>query len=123
MLTLPLLVIPALFFVGMGVIGLVRPAFIANIFGGKVETAPSRAEVRAVYGGYGVVMGALLLGAPTLMPDVARGIALAMAASVGAMALGRTVSAIVERQGGWYPTWFFLGVELLLAASLAIWAW
>jgi hypothetical protein len=121
MLTL-LLLYPALFFVGMGVIGLVRPAFITGIFGAKAETPSYRAEVRAVYGGFGVVIGAAIISAPYLFSDIAKGLVIGAAISVGGMALGRLVSAVVERQGALYPTWFFLLVEISLALSLAAWA-
>jgi hypothetical protein len=117
-----LLVGPALFMIGMGLAALVRPAFVVGIFGVELPRAASRAEVRAVYGGYGVAVGALLLAAPSQLGGAAaRGVALAIAASLGGMAVGRAIGGLVERQP-LYPSWTFVAVELAIAGSLAAWA-
>lgn len=105
----------ALFFVGMGVAGLVAPAWIASLFGGEL-TADGRNESRAVYGGFGVASGvalALALCWPRFLP----GALMFSGAAVVGMALGRLVSLGIDRRAGFYPRLFFV-VELGLAACL-----
>ena len=57
-----LVIAVAVFFLGMGIVALWRPALILGLFGTAVTTSEGRNEVRAVYGGYGVAMGVLLAG-------------------------------------------------------------
>jgi hypothetical protein len=113
-----LLVVPGLFMIGMGVVSLIRPQFTIGLFVMTPERPAARAEVRAVYGGYGIAVGALLLVAPQLGVDVARGVAIEMAVSLGGMAVGRLVASLLERQP-LYPTWVLTGVELGLAGLLS----
>lgn len=122
-----LLIGPALFFLGMGVVGLVRPAFVLGLFQVRVESAAGRGEVRAVYGGFGLAVAALLVlvatsSAATLAVPSCSGVVLAIGVSVGAMAGGRLLSALIDRELALYPTLFFAGVELALAGSL-LWWW
>lgn len=63
--------VAALFMLGMGLCALVRPAFVVTFVGLVPSTADARNEVRAVYGGFGVAMAALLVftsGDATLRP-------------------------------------------------------
>lgn len=112
------IVVSGLFFIGMGLVALVRPQSIVGMFGGTATTPASRAEVRAVYGGYGVVVGALIMSLPAWPGALAQGVAVAMAASVLGMALGRIVGALVDRDWSLHPTGTFLAVEVLLAGAL-----
>lgn len=112
-----LIVIVALFFAGMGVFGLVAPTALVRPFGIEPRTAEGRAEVRAVYGGFGVAVAGLLLAALAL-PDLRRGLVLAVAVALLGMAFGRAVSRFVERPGGFYPVWFYFWVELVAAGAL-----
>ena len=53
----------AAFFVAMGVLALVAPERILATFGTTGLTVEGRNEVRAVYGGFGVAVGVLLVAA------------------------------------------------------------
>ncbi|HXJ32777.1 MAG TPA: DUF4345 domain-containing protein [Candidatus Eisenbacteria bacterium] len=115
MLTL-LVAIVIVFCLGMGVIALAAPERVAAIFG-TTTTPAARNEIRAVYGGFGIVIAAMLawgLRDPAMRP----GIFLTVAASFAGMALGRVVSAGLERPGGFYPSWFYCTVELAMAGTL-----
>jgi hypothetical protein len=104
------------FFFGMGVVGLAAPERIGATFG-QVLTPAGRNEVRAVYGGFGVMMAVVLawgLASPALRP----GVFLTVAAALAGMALGRLVSAAVERPGAFYPAWFYFVFEAVTAAVL-----
>jgi hypothetical protein len=111
-----LIVLVAIFFLAMGLYALAVPARVLAIFGVPVTTADGRNEVRAVYGGYGVAICAVLLAA-LAQPALREGILVCQAAAVAGMAGGRVVSALVERPNGFYP-WFFGVVEALLAGAL-----
>lgn len=107
--------VAALFMLGMGLCALVRPAFVVTFVGLVPSTADARNEVRAVYGGFGVAMAALLVftsGDATLRP----GVLLAVAAALLGMAAGRVISMIGERTGRWPVV--FLVVEAVLGAWL-----
>jgi hypothetical protein len=111
-----LVITVAVFFFGMGAIALVRPAQIVGYFGTCDLTVDGRSEVRAVYGGFGIVIAALL--AWTLMdPTLAAGILTTVAVSLVGMASGRVVSRLVDGAPGFYPALFFF-VELGLAGAL-----
>ena len=109
----------AVFFVGMGLIGLFAPERITAIFGTPALSLAHRNEIRAVYGGFGVAIGALLFFAPS-MPAMTAGIYLSVAVALAGMAGGRVVSALLERPSGLYPEWFYFGVETALAAVLVV---
>ena len=108
----------AVFFIGMGVVALWRPALVLGIFGTAVTTSDGRNEVRAVYGGYCVATGALLLAVGLGAPVQFRaGVLLCVAAATLGMAIGRLISYGIDRRAGFYPL-LFLGVEAALFASL-----
>ena len=107
----------ALFFVGMGIVALAAPDRIPAIFGTTGLTAEGRNEVRAVYGGFGVAVGVLLMAAAT-SPALQPGVYAAVAVSLGGMAAGRLVAAVVERPGHFYPCWFYCLAETMMAAML-----
>ncbi|MEU4997465.1 DUF4345 family protein [Streptomyces sp. NPDC021622] len=111
--------VAALFFLGMGVFGLIAPAALIRPFGIELTVPEARAEVRAVYGGFGVAFGCLLgWAARYASGDLQRGIALAAAVALAGMALGRLASRAVERPRAFYPAWFYFWVEALGAAGL-----
>lgn len=116
-----LVLAPAAFFFGMGAVGLVRPAFVLGLFGVRVDTASGRNEVRAVYGGFDLVVAALLASVVFAPQPWSTGIVVALGASVAAMSVGRILGAILERDFSPYPTLFFAAVEAALAASLLGW--
>jgi uncharacterized protein DUF4345 len=105
------------FFVGMGLVALVSPEFVTSTFGIPTLTNAGRNEVRAVYGGFGLAVAAILVVAMT-DPALRAGVLLAVAASVGGMATGRLVAALVERPAAFYPSWFYFVAETAMAVVL-----
>ncbi|TJZ52213.1 DUF4345 domain-containing protein [Streptomyces piniterrae] len=103
----------ALFFLGMGLYGLAAPTALVRPFGIGLGGAAARTEVRAVYGGFGVAMAALLGWAAAGPTDaLRRGAVLAVAVALLGMAGGRLAARLVEPPGSWYPSWFYFWAEL-----------
>jgi hypothetical protein len=113
--TLVLLVV--IFFAGMGILALAAPERITVTFGTTTLTPAGRNEVRAVYGGFGLAMAAMIFAAAR-EPTLARGIYLTVAAALGGMAAGRIVSAAVERPRSFYPSWLYCALETGMALTL-----
>ncbi|WP_067474578.1 DUF4345 family protein [Actinomadura hibisca] len=107
----------AVFFLAMGVYGLVAPAALVGPFGLRAATADARNEVRAVYGGFGIAVAAVLVLA-VARTEMRDGIALAIGTALAGMAFGRLVARCVERPGGFYPCWFYFWVETAGAGVL-----
>ena len=101
----------AIGFAGMGIAALVRPAFIWAPFGVEPTTPESRNEVRAVYGGFGLAIAALLVLTDD-SADLRDGVLVAVAVSLFGMAAGRVVSALVEPRALLRAPGFFLLVEV-----------
>ena len=102
---------------GMGTVALVNPNYVFHYFGIEAATPEIRNEIRAVYGGFGVALAALLLlGAA--WPDHAVGIRLTVAVALLGMAAGRMLGFCVERCGRW--PWVFGCVELALGGALLV---
>lgn len=113
------LVLPvAAFFLGMGLLGLAAPGKLIAPFGIELGTATARTEVRAVYGGFGVATGVLLALAAFDVGGLRHGVTITVAVALAGMAFGRLVARITERPGAFYPSWFYLWVELVGAAML-----
>ncbi|MFB7930913.1 DUF4345 family protein [Streptomyces sp. NPDC056039] len=111
--------IVALFFLGMGLFGLVAPRALIRPFGIELSVPEARAEVRAVYGGFGVAVGALLAWAVLGgSGGVRSGVVLTVAVSLAGMAFGRLVARVVERPSAFYPSWFYFWVETVGAVVL-----
>ncbi|WP_068278783.1 DUF4345 domain-containing protein [Aldersonia kunmingensis] len=108
----------AVFFLGMGVFALGAPAALIRPFGVTLESPTSRSEVRAVYGGFGLAIAAVLTYAAFRGGDVATGIVIAVGAALAGMALGRIVSAVVDERTPFYPNWFYCIVEAVGAGAL-----
>ncbi|MFJ9851252.1 DUF4345 family protein [Streptomyces sp. NPDC101150] len=103
----------ALFFLGMGLYGLAAPAALVRPFGIRLGGPAARTEVRAVYGGFGVAMAALLGWAAAGPGDpLRRGVVLAVAVALLGMGAGRLAARIAEPPGAWYPSWCYFWVEL-----------
>lgn len=111
-----LIVAVAVFFGGMGMVALWRPALVLGLFGTTVTTSEGRNEVRAVYGGYGVATAVLLVGS-LAMPAFRPGILLCVAVATLGMAIGRLISFVIDGRAGFYPL-LFLGVEAAVFAFL-----
>ncbi len=110
--------IVALFFAGMGVAGLLKPAFVWAPFGVAPTTPGSRSEVRGVYGGFGIAVAVLLYLADGWTADLRTGVLVAMSVSLLGMAAGRAVSGLLEPKALFGFPGFFLLVEAGLAALL-----
>ena len=121
-MTLELLVIAltGVFFAGMGIFALARPAALIRPFGITLPVPESRAEVRAVYGGFGLAIAGMLAVAAS-GAGLRDGILITVAAALGGMAFGRLVSGAVDRPRAFYPNWFYFFVEIIATAAL-LWA-
>ena len=114
------ILVVALGFAAMGLAALVRPADVLAQFGVEVGTADGRNEVRAVYGGFGLAVAAMLTVAALGDPTTADGIVVAVAVSLLGMAAGRLLSAVRERPSGLYPVWTYFAIEVVSAAALLL---
>ncbi|MGU3650222.1 DUF4345 family protein [Mycolicibacterium sp. A43C] len=109
------------FFAGMGLYALAAPAALLRPFGFAVTSDTQRAEVRAVYGGFGIAIAGVL-GYAMSAPDAVRtGILLTVGVALAGMALGRVISAALGDRTSCYPNWFYCLVEAAAAAVL-FWA-
>lgn len=108
--------IAAGFFSAMGLVALAAPERILALFDIRTVPMAARNEVRAVYGGFGLAVGALLF-ASLARPDVGHGVRLTVATALIGMAAGRVYSWIVDRRFAAWPALFW-ALELLLAALL-----
>ena len=112
------IVLAAVFFGGMGVFALARPTALIRPFGITLPIPESRAEVRAVYGGFGLAIAGMLALALTGHP-ARDGILITVAAALGGMAIGRLVSGLIDRPKAFYPNGFYFLVEV--AGGAALW--
>ncbi|WP_414943045.1 DUF4345 domain-containing protein [Amycolatopsis sp. cmx-11-32] len=110
----------AVFFLGMGLLGLVAPRRLIRPFGITLDSATARTEVRAVYGGFGVAIAVLLGFAAFDVGGIQRGAAIAVAVALAGMAFGRLVARFAERPERFYPSWLYFWVELIMAALLVV---
>jgi hypothetical protein len=115
-----LVLIVAVGFAAMGLGALVRPRDVLAQFGVAVETADGRNEVRAVYGGFGLAVAALLAVAAVGDPSTSEGIIVAVAFALVGMAAGRVVSSLGERPSGLFPVWTYFAIEVVAAAALLV---
>jgi hypothetical protein len=110
-------------FAAMGLYALAAPARVLALFGVSVETVDGRSEVRAVYGGFGLAVAALLGVAAAGEGGVREGILVTVGFALAGMAAGRLVSALADRHASAYPVATFLAIELAAAALLLAAAW
>ena len=103
-------------FLCMGLLALAWPARFARQFGLQVFDRNGRNEVRAVYGGFGVAMAAIC-GYSLFHPEFRIGILLTFSAALFGMAMGRMISAIVDRGAG-PMMWAVMVGESAVAALL-----
>lgn len=108
----------AVFFLGMGVYALASPAALMRPFGIDLAEPTSRAEVRAVYGGFGLAIAAILAYALAAPNAVRTGILITVGAALAGMAAGRIASALLGDRTSFYPNWFYAIVEAIAAAAL-----
>lgn len=114
----------AALFLAMGVYGLVAPSALIRPFGIVLPSAEARAEVRAVYGGFGVAIALVLVIAGLGFADIRTGAVTTVAAALFGMAGGRLAARVAEAPRAFYPTWFYFWVETVGAGLLllAVWA-
>jgi hypothetical protein len=108
----------AVFFLGMGIYALAAPAALIRPFGITLGESASRAEVRAVYGGFGLAIAGVLVYAAVAIGDLRMGILITVAAALVGMAFGRLVSAVVDERTAFYPNWFYCIVEIIAGGAL-----
>lgn len=120
-MVLAVIVIVGVFFLGMGVYALAAPAAMLRPFDYALKTSAARAEVRGVYGGFGLAIGAVLAYAAVNPSGVRTGVLITVGAALAGMAFGRTVSALFDGPTAFYPNWFYAVVEAVGAAAL-FWA-
>jgi uncharacterized protein DUF4345 len=106
------------FFAGMGVYALAAPVTLVRPFGITLGESASRAEVRAVYGGFGLAIAGVLAYAAVAGGDVRTGILITVGAALAGMAIGRLASAALGDRTAFYPNWFYFLVEAVAAAVL-----
>jgi hypothetical protein len=97
-------------FAAMGLLALARPADVLAQFGVSVETPEGRNEVRAVYGGFGLAVAALLTVAALGNPTTGEGIVVAVAIALVGMAAGRLFAAALDRPSGIHPVWTYFAI-------------
>ncbi|TBL45350.1 DUF4345 domain-containing protein [Verrucosispora sp. SN26_14.1] len=117
-MTTTVIIIVGTFFLGMGVYALAAPAALARPFRIVIESAESRSEIRAVYGGFGLAIAAVLAAAALDVGDIRTGAVITVAAALAGMALGRLFSRIGDRATGFYPIWWYFWIEAIGAALL-----
>jgi len=108
----------AVFFLGMGVYALAAPGALVRPFGITLADAVSRSEIRAVYGGFGVAIAGVLVYAAIAEGDVRSVISITVGAALAGMALGRLAAAVLGDRTAFYPNWFYFLVEAVAAAAL-----
>lgn len=112
-----LVLIPAVFFITLGVVAIRRPDELLRGFGIVAETVDARNEIRAVYGGFPLALGLTLCGAALVRSDLSTGIVATAAAATLGMSAGRLISAGIDRRFGPLPL-VFTAVELAIAGML-----
>lgn len=117
-MTVAVIGVIAVFFLGMGVYALAAPAAIVRPFGTTLGGDASRSEVRAVYGGFGLAIAGVLVYAVVAAGDVRTGILIAVGAALAGMAFGRLAAAVLGDRTSFYPNWFYCLVEAVAAAAL-----
>lgn len=108
----------ALGFAFMGAVALGAPERVTRQFGIAQLDRDGRNEVRAVYGGFGVVV-TLALAAALVKPVWQMPVGSATALALGGMAAGRLISAAVDRGIGRIPM-LYGGIEATAALLLLL---
>ncbi|TQL69079.1 uncharacterized protein DUF4345 [Nocardioides albertanoniae] len=108
------------FLLAMGAYALVAPAALAAPFNLTARTPEARSEIRAVYGGFGVAMAAVLGLAALDVGDIRTGAVTTVGLALIGMAAGRLVSRLFDRAVRLYPIWLYFGIELVAGAALLL---
>lgn len=107
-----LIAIGAASYAALGVAGLAQPARIPRTFGGTADTADSRTEIRAVYGGLPLAFAAALVATPAA--------AVPIGLATAGMGVGRAVSIALEDGETSAVSKAFVGIEVAWAAALLL---
>ncbi len=108
------------FFLGMGTYALISPGALAAPFRLAAQSPESRSEIRAVYGGFGIAMAAVL-GAATLdVGGIRAGAVTTVGLALIGMAAGRFLSRLFDTAVRFYPVWFYFGIELVAGTALLV---
>ena len=110
-------------FAAMGLYALAAPAAVLAPSGVSVQTPDGRSEVRAVYGGFGLAVAALLGVAAAGSGGVREGILVTVGFALAGMAAGRLASRLADSPASLYPIWTFFAIEVVAAAVLLAVAW
>jgi hypothetical protein len=105
-------------FGAMGLGALVAPEKVTLQFGIPQLTSAGRNEVRAVYGGFGLMMSVMLLVAVNHI-EFKSGICLTLSAALSGMVIGRIISFCIERKIDAIPL-LYLILELVFAVMLVM---
>lgn len=101
----------------MGVGSFIRPEVVTAQFDIPTLSSSGRNEVRAVYGGFGMLMS-FTLWVAMFNPSLRSGICFTIAAALSGMAIGRIGSWILDGKIDKWPA-FYLIVEIVCAALIA----
>ncbi|GGQ83022.1 DUF4345 family protein [Couchioplanes azureus] len=113
----------AALFLAMGGYGLIAPAALVRPFGIALPSAEARAEVRAVYGGFGVAVAGVLTIAGLDLGGIRAGAVSAVAVGLLGMAGGRLVARLAEAPRTFYPIWCYFWVETVASGLLLLAVW
>jgi hypothetical protein len=102
----------------MGLGALVRPVLVTAQFGIFDLTPAGRNEIRAVYGGFGILVAVALLVA-LRQPVLRDGILFTVAAALAGMAAGRAASVAIDRTIDRLPL-CYLVLEVFGAVMLGV---
>ena len=127
--------ITSVMFLGIGSVALAFPSFTFKLFGVNVKSIEGRNEIRAVYGGMCLSLGALgfavvapsELNLDSISPKLAElaradgakaGVGLCFATIMAGCAFGRIVSVVVDMKfPSWFP-WLWFSVEVAMTKWL-----
>lgn len=106
----------AVFFLGMGLVGIVRPQFIPTLFGVPHSEKLLRNEVSAVYGGFGIFISGMLFALLfDQLGSYRQGILLTVSLALFGMAFGRLLAIAIQRYVHKKIIFFFF-LETVLAS-------
>ena len=108
------------FFLAMGTYALISPAALVAPFRLAAQSPESRSEIRAVYGGFGIAMAAVLGTAALDIGGIRTGAVTAVGLALIGMAGGRLVSRLFDTAVRFYPIWFYFGIEVLTGTALLV---
>ena len=108
------------FFLAMGTYALIVPSALVAPFRLTAQAPESRSEIRAVYGGFGIAMAAVLGAAALDIGDIRAGAVATVGLALIGMAGGRLVSRLFDTAVRFYPIWFYFGIELAAGVALLL---